>query len=548
MASQLVRNAALQPKCLTQCARNVTSEASKLLAPPQCCSRLLSSSKLHKRNSSFLGERSALVQNVSRTLLRRAPVDQRISARASHGVSQKGQANELVVREVQQPQSRVLLNVTVPQKSCQDAYELVLREFKKKVKINGYRPTDKIPVPLLVNHIGETQVKASTVEALLKTTIPKALQSVANRALKESEHITTKFDDMVAAFDPKKELVYDVVVDVAPDLVWKTPRAYAGLEVTVEIDDEDTIAHDADANFRARHKDLGSLKIKQGGGIDQGNVALIDVAAKRLDADGNVGEEILSATQKGFQLDTEEGAFLLPGFVEAVLGLEAGQAKAFDLVFPDTWQQESLRGVKARFSVDVKEIFNRDLPPLTDETADQLYPGAKTLAEAREGFLAAAQEAARLKKKFKTQQAVTDALGQVVYADVPNSLLEEQGRQIYASKLLELQAKGQLDRNSIAQLSSQEMVNNYLLNQKDQIMDICRKTLAVAEVFKLENLTYSKEELDREVESARQEFAGVEQEFDMERVKEQAQEILEGNKVLEWLVDNAKVTYVTSKR
>lgn len=33
--------------------------------------------------------------------------------------------------------------------------------------------------------------------------------------------------------------------------------------------------------------------------------------------------------------------------------------------------------------------------------------------QAREGFVAAAEEAARLKKKFKTQQAVTDALGQV---------------------------------------------------------------------------------------------------------------------------------------
>jgi hypothetical protein len=30
---------------------------------------------------------------------------------------------------------------------------------------------------------------------------------------------------------------------------------------------------------------------------------------------------------------------------------------------------------------------------------------------------------------------------QVVYADIPNSLLEEQGRQIYASKLLELQVR-----------------------------------------------------------------------------------------------------------
>lgn len=33
--------------------------------------------------------------------------------------------------------------------------------------------------------------------------------------------------------------------------------------------------------------------------------------------------------------------------------------------------------------VDVKEIFNRDLPPLTDDIADQLYPGAKTLTEVR---------------------------------------------------------------------------------------------------------------------------------------------------------------------
>ena len=91
------------------------------------------------------------------------------------------------------------------------------------------------------------------------------------------------------------------------------------------------------------------------------------------------------------------------------------------------------------------------------------------------------------------------------------------------------------------------MVNNYLLNQKDHITDICKKTLAVAEIYKLENLTYSEDELNREVEIAKQEFAGMEQEYDLERVKEQAQEILEGNKVLEWLVENAKVTYVTSR-
>lgn len=35
------------------------------------------------------------------------------------------------------PLLQVLLNVTVPQKSCQDAYEMVLKEFKKKVKVSA---------------------------------------------------------------------------------------------------------------------------------------------------------------------------------------------------------------------------------------------------------------------------------------------------------------------------------------------------------------------------------------------------------------------------
>ena len=41
--------------------------------------------------------------------------------------------------------------------------------------------------------------------------------------------------------------------------------------------------------------------------------------------------------------------------------------------------------------------------------------------QARDGFLTAAMEAARLKKKFKTQQAVTDALGQVCACCCPVS-------------------------------------------------------------------------------------------------------------------------------
>lgn len=56
----------------------------------------------------------------------------------------------------------------------------------------------------------------------------------------------------------------------------------------------------------------------------------------------------------GFQLDTDEGASFLPGFVDAVIGIENGETKNFDLTFPQTWEQESLRGLQARFTVSTK--------------------------------------------------------------------------------------------------------------------------------------------------------------------------------------------------
>ena len=54
----------------------------------------------------------------------------------------------------------------------------------------------------------------------------------------------------------------------------------------------------------------------------------------------------------GFQVDTEEGISFLPGFVDAIVGLERGETRSFELTFPDTWQQEALRGVKGLFMVN----------------------------------------------------------------------------------------------------------------------------------------------------------------------------------------------------
>lgn len=58
----------------------------------------------------------------------------------------------------------------------------------------------------------------------------------------------------------------------------------------------------------------------------------------------------------GFRLDTDEGGSFLPGFVEALIGIQNDESRSFDLTFPPTWEQESLRGLQARFTVDTNPL------------------------------------------------------------------------------------------------------------------------------------------------------------------------------------------------
>lgn len=452
----------------------------------------------------------------------------------------------LHVEEATADNSRVKLTVTVPPERCGEMWTKTIREISKNNQFGDFRKGERIPDWLVIREVGEKQIKLTTLDSLLQSTLPEALASVAGRALKESEHILTKVDDLLSQFSPTTPLVYEIAVDVVPEVKWRSERAYAALAVEVEVDADidEAAAAAAEDQLKFRLKDLGQLKISIANGLQMGEVAIVDIAANRILLNGEKGDPILSATQNGFQLDTEQGKFLLPGLVEKLLGMVRGETRDFQLAFPTTWQQEALRGVSAAFRVTCKEIFVRELPELTDDLAEKFLPGAKTIEEVREKLVAGHKDRLEKEKEQATFLAITEALGEVCDMEVPHSLLEEQGRQMYAAKLIELQAGGKLKKEDMTSLTTEAMVQNYLRAQKDNIAKQVRQALAVQEVFRAEKLTYEEEELKAEVASAIEEFERFHQEYDKDRVREQASELLEGAKVLAWLKENSSITYV----
>ncbi|CAA0409943.1 Trigger factor-like protein TIG, Chloroplastic [Arabidopsis thaliana] len=452
---------------------------------------------------------------------------------------------DLKVTETVQANSSVKLSVEVPAIVCEDCYQRVLTEFMKLSKVPGFRPKTRVPENIIVGFVGRQYVLRATVESILKRTLPHAMESVTGRALKDSIQIVSSFPDMEKAYSKLKTLSYEVVVDVVPELKWNPEDGYKNMKVVVELGDEIDAKKACERQLRQKYKSLGALKIVTERGLQVGDLAVVDISATTIDEDGSTGQAIPDAESKGFHFDTEEGNRLLPGFLDAIIGIRAGESKSFTLVFPESWKQESLRGQRAQFTVDCKELFYRDLPTLDDSLADKLLPGCTTLKEVEETLAKRCQEMEQEAKEQATDNAILEQIRKMVEVEIPRSLFEEQGRQFYGARLLEIQGNMKLNEDQLASLSSQKAVNEFLETQRESITNIIKQNIAVGDIFKRENLEFSTDELVKEVENSISEFKKHKQEFDEERVKDQVQEILEGAKVLEWLKDRAEIQYIT---
>ncbi|XP_020223145.1 trigger factor-like protein TIG, Chloroplastic [Cajanus cajan] len=453
---------------------------------------------------------------------------------------------ELKVTETEEPNSRVRLQVEVPPLVCEDCYKRVIAEFMKQAKIPGFRPGKKVPESILISYVGSKNVQKATIESILRRTLSHAMTSVTGRALQDSVRIMTKFSEMEETYSSLGSLRYDVIVDIAPEIKWiPDNNAYKNLKIVVEIDSDIDAHRTAEQEFKRRYKSIGSLRVVTDRGLQVGDVAVLDISATTIDQDESNVKNIPSAESKGFNFDTEDGDKVLPGFLDSIIGILRGESKSFPLVFPETWNQENLRGVHAQFTVECKELFYRDLPELDDSVADKLLPGCTTVEQVKDLLLQRCLEVEQTAREQATDNAILHQISKMVEVDIPQSLFEEQGRQLYGANLLEIQTKMKLNEQQLATLSSPKAVNEYLEHQKENITNLIKQNLAVGDIYKRENLQFATDDLVKEVENSIAEFKRQKQEYDEERVKDQVQEILEGAKVLEWLREQAEIQYIT---
>lgn len=307
-----------------------------------------------------------------------------------------------------QPQENhtVKIVVEVEDERVQPALRAAARRMAKDYRIPGFRP-GKAPYEVMVRHVGEGAIYQAALEDLSQAVYKEALeeQKIEPGAPGELEDFQLK------------PLVLTYTVPLAPEVDLGDYRAlrvpYEGPTVSDEAVQEQM--------DRLREREAVMEPVERA--AQMGDVVTLD-AKGYLNTGENPSDFLMADENTALALE-ENADWPMPGFAQEIVGLAAGEARKFDLAFPDDYANETLRGQTAHFEVTVKEVKSRTLPEWDDELAKSVgdYEGLEDL---RRQVREALQQRAEQGVKSEYADKVVDELTAQAKVTFPPVLLENE--------------------------------------------------------------------------------------------------------------------------
>jgi trigger factor len=250
------------------------------------------------------------------------------------------------------PRSSISVRVELPPEKLDGAIAEAVRHLSQRTKIHGFRP-GKAPRAVVERVVGS--------EAILEEAMDHLVQRAFRDALVEHQILPlAQADVKVEQGEEGKPVIFTATVAVRPDVQLGDYRNFKfGPEI--ETIDEPKVQKVID-ELRDQNASLAPVEER---GARNGDYAVIGYTGTR---DG-VPFEGGSAERMPLILGDER---LIPGFEAELVGLKPTESKGFDLTFPDDYPEESLKGKKAHFEVEMKELREKIQPAEDDDFARSL--------------------------------------------------------------------------------------------------------------------------------------------------------------------------------
>ena len=243
--------------------------------------------------------------------------------------------------------STAVISVEVAAARLERATDRVFDRHVRRARIPGFRP-GKAPRAIYERTYGSEHLWTEAAEDLVDETYREIVQSEGLEPL-DSPAVE------ISQLELGKPLVYTATLVIRPDLEVGDYKTH-GQTIALAPLTADEVAQTIDS-MRERHAELRPVERPAA----TGDVVTVDVT---LTVDGGAPQPF------GRDAHLEIGkAYSLPGLAEGLAGAAASEERTLDLVIPDDYPDEALRGTTGAFRVTVKAVAEKVLPALDDDFA-----------------------------------------------------------------------------------------------------------------------------------------------------------------------------------
>ena len=374
--------------------------------------------------------------------------------------------------------NKVRLDVEVPAEAVRRGVEAKVRELGRQVRVPGFRP-GKAPRRVIENRLGRDYIYMEALQEQLPTWYSEAVVETDLRPIDQPE---IHFDE---SLDEQEGFKFSATVEVRPQAKL---GPYKGLEVPrreIEVSDEEV-----EARIEELRGQFATLAAVEGRPVQEGDFVVLDFKGERM-----TGGPLEGAEAEDYMLEVGRGE-LLPDFEQNLIGMNAGERKQFGVTFPLDYAEESLRGQAVLFSVHLKEIKERDLPPLDDEFAKEAseFDTLEELRAAVREQLAAAIEQ-RVQGEFRGR--VLDAVAEGAEVEVPDVMVHEKAHEMVESFERSIRAQG-MEPEQYYQLAGSNHAD-FEERVRPDAVDTVKKELVLDAVAVAEGIEAGQDEVMHEI-------------------------------------------------
>ena len=431
------------------------------------------------------------------------------------------------VTVIEQSESQRQLEVVVDAKQVETAFQKAFKKNLKDFALPGFR-RGKVPVSMAQRYITDSGLVRDVVEDIVPKAFAEATKSENLQPISQPEW------DLVQN-ERGKDLIFKASFQISPILDIKD---YAGVTVTQERE-EITDEHIQDTLDRMRENNAYFETVTEDRGIQEGDHATVDYTSSQN------GEEIENGSVKNYVMELKADQYI-PGFVENLSGVKAGEEKTFDISFPADYNNEALAGEAVTFHFKVHDIKEKKLPELNDEFATS-HSAKETLDELKQSIRERLEEGAQRQAEGQVvTQVVKTLLEQVSEDAIPGPLRQHHAQRAIRGRMYEMAQRG---------IALEQLLAARGISQEDWIKEMmgsglfeARLEVLYKSIAKAEGITVSDKEVDDAIASEAPSQKLKPKQLKAQMQKNGSMEMLEYSllmdKVQKFLFEKAQVTYV----